>query len=120
MGHRPGRVEAGEPRPGRCRRADAAADDRGVVEDVGDVGMDVAGAERDDRLRGCDLDALAGGGRPAGRLGEHPEQGGLVQAELEVAGADPEDDLLGRDDVAVVECLDRYLGRIATGRGRDR
>ena len=52
------------------------------------------------------VDALAGGRRPAGRLGEHPEDRGLVQAELAVAGADPEDDLLGPDRVAVVERLD--------------
>ena len=33
-----------------------------------------------------------------------------------VAGADPEDDLLGRDPVAVVERLDLRLGRVASAR----
>ena len=52
VGHRPGRRETGQPRPGGRRRADAAAHDRGVIEHVGDVGVDVAGAEADDRLGG--------------------------------------------------------------------
>ena len=58
---------------------------------------------------------VARGGRPAGRLGEHPQDRGLVQAEPAVAGADPEDDLLGPDRVAVVERLDRDLVRVAAG-----
>ena len=45
VGHRAGRGEAGQPGAGRRRGADAAADDRRVVEDVGDVGVDVAGPE---------------------------------------------------------------------------
>ena len=59
MGHRPGRREARQPRSRGGRRADAAADDRRVVEHVGDVRMDVARAEGDDRLRRRGLDALA-------------------------------------------------------------
>src|SRR3972149_3777300 len=52
VGHRPGRIQAGEAGTGRRRRADTAADDRGVVEDVGDVGVNVPGTKREDRLRG--------------------------------------------------------------------
>ena len=117
VGHRAGRRQAGQPGTGRRRRADAAADDRGVVEDVGDVRVDVPGAEADDRIRRGDLDALAGRRRPAGRLGEHPEERGLVQAELAVPRADAQDDLLGRDQVAVVERLELGLARV--GRGED-
>ena len=79
--------EAREPRARGCRRADAAADDRGVVEDVRDVGMDVARAERDHRLRGRGVDALARGRGPAGRLREHPEDRRLVQPERAVSRA---------------------------------
>ena len=56
-----------------------------------------------------------GGGRPAGRLGEHPQERRLVQPEPAVAGADPQDDLLGPDDVAVVERLEPGLGRVGAG-----
>src|SRR3954466_9203621 len=62
-----------------------------------------------------DVDALAGGRCPAGRLGEDPEDRGLVQPELAIPGADPEDDLLRPDPIAVVERLDGGLGRIAVG-----
>ena len=48
--HRARRREAGEAGAGRRRGAHAAADDGGVVERVGDVRMDVARAEADDRL----------------------------------------------------------------------
>ena len=58
---------------------------------------------------------LAGGRGPAGRLGEHPEERRLVQAEPAVARPDPEDDLLGRDAVAVVERLELGLGRVGLG-----
>ena len=85
VGHRPGRVQPGEPRARRRRGADAAADDRGVVQHVRDVRVDVARAEADDRLRRRGLDALAGGGRPSRGLGEHPEHRGLVQRERAVA-----------------------------------
>ena len=112
VGHRAGRVEPGQPGPGRGRGPDAAADDRRVVEDVGDVGMDVARPERDHRPGSGRVDALAGGGRPAGRLGEHPEDRRLVQPEAAVPGADPEDDLLRREGVAVLERLDGQLGRV--------
>ena len=112
MRHRPGRVQPGESSPGRGRRADTAADDRRVVEDVGHVGMDVPGAERDHRSRRGRLDAFVRRGRPAGRLGEHPEDRRLVQAEPAVARADPEDDLLRPERVAVVERLDRDLRRV--------
>jgi hypothetical protein len=36
-------------------------------------------------------------------LGEHPEDRGLVQPDLAISRADPEDDLLGCDRVAVVK-----------------
>ena len=62
-----------------------------------------------------DVDAGAGGGRPAGRLGEHPEEGRLVQPEPAIARPDPQDDLLGLDDVAVVERLEAGLGRVRAG-----
>ena len=58
-----------------------------------------------DRLRRGGLDALAGRGRPACRLGEHAQHGRLVQGKGSVASADPEDDLLGRDEIAVRQCL---------------
>ena len=115
VGHRPRRGEACEPGAGRGGGPDAAADDRGVVEDVGDVRVDVASAERDDGGGRGDVDALAGRGGPAGRLGEHPEDRGLVQAETPIPGVDPEDDLLRRDPVAVVERLDPRLRRVAFG-----
>ena len=56
------------------------------------------------------VDALARGRGPAGRLGEHPEERGLVQAEPAIARPDAEDDLLRRDAVAVVERLEPGLG----------
>ena len=87
VGHRAGRCEAGQARAGRRRGADTAADDRGVVERVGHVRMDVARAERDDRLRRGRVDAFARGGGPARRLGQHPEQRGLVQAEGAISRA---------------------------------
>ena len=105
-------AQAGQPGAGRRRGADAAADDGRVVEVVGHVGMDVAGAEGDDRLRGGDLDALAGGRRPTGALRHEAEDGRLVEPELAVARADAEHDLLGRDGVAVVQRLDHGLVRI--------
>ena len=107
--------EAGEPRSRGCRRADAAADDRGVVEDVRDIGMDVARPERDHRLRGRGVDALARGRGPARRLREHPEDRRLVQGEPAVPRPDPEHDLLGRDPVAVLERVHAGLGWIAGG-----
>ena len=113
--HRAGRREAGQPRAGGCRGPDAAADDRRVVEDVGDVGVDVARPEADHGIRRRGLDAGARRGRPAGGLGEHPEEGGLVQPEPAISGADPEDDLLGLDGVAVVERLEPCLARVGTG-----
>ena len=113
VGHRPGRGETGEPRPGRRRRTDAAADDRRVIEHVGDVRMDMPRPEADHRFRRGDIDDLASGRRPAGRLGEHPEQRRLVQPEPPIAGADPEHDLARPDPVAVIERLDRRLVRIA-------
>ena len=61
------------------------------------------------------LDALARGGRPAGRLGQHPEERRLVQPEPAVPRPDPQDDLLGRDDVAVVERLELRLARVGVG-----
>ena len=94
VGHRPGRGEAGQPGAGRRRRPDAPADDRRVVEDVGDVGVDVPRPEADDGLGRGGVDAFAGGRGPAGRLGEHPEERGLVQAEPAIARPDAEDDLL--------------------------
>ena len=115
MGHRAGRREPGQTRAGRRRGADAAADDRGVVEDVGDVRVDVPRPEADDRLRRRDVDARPGRGRPAGRLGEHPEERRLVQPEPPIAGADAEDDLLRLDHVAVVERLELGLGGIGAG-----
>ena len=57
-------------------------------------------------LRRRGVDALAGRRRPARRLGEHPEHRRLVQRERPVARLDPEDDLLGRDRVAVGQRLD--------------
>ena len=90
-------------------------DDRRVVEDVGDVRVDVASPEADDRIRGRDLDALAGRRRPAGRLGEHPEHRRLVQPEPAIARPDAQDDLLGLHEVAVVERLDRRLDRVGVG-----
>ncbi len=111
VGHRAGRRQPGQPRSGGRRSADATAHDRRVVEDVGDVRMDVTGTEADDRLGGGDVDDLPRGRRPAGRLGEHPEERRLVQPELAIAAADPEDDLLGVDAVAVGQRLDRGLRR---------
>ena len=113
--HRAGRGQAGQSRSGRRRCADAAADDRGVVEDVGDVRVDVPRPEADDRIRRGDLDAFPGGRRPAGRLGEHPEERRLVQPELPIPGPDPQHDLLGRDRVAVGQRLEPGLGRVGTG-----
>ncbi len=117
MGHRPGRGQTGQPGAGRCRGADAATDDRRVVEDVGDVRVDMPGTEADDRLRRRRVHAQAGGTRPAGRLGEHPQERGLVQPEPAVAGADPEDDLLGFDGVAVGQRLEPRL--VGVGSGQD-
>ncbi len=112
MRHRAGRVEAGQAGPGRGRGADAATDDRGIVEDVGDVGMDMASAEGNHRLGRGGVDDLAGRRGPAGRLRQHPEDRSLVQPELAIAGADPEDDLLGADPVTIGERLDVGLGRV--------
>jgi hypothetical protein len=50
MGHRARRCQAGQTRTGRRRRPDAAADDRGVIEHVGDIGVDVPRPEADHRL----------------------------------------------------------------------
>ena len=115
VGHRARRAEAGEAGPGRRRRTDAAADDRGIVEDVGDVGVDVSGPERHDGIRRGRIDALAGRRGPARRLGQHPQDRRLVQPEAAIAGADPEDDLLGGDLVPVVERVDTRLGGVAFG-----
>ena len=74
--------------------------------------MDVAGPEADDRVRRGDVDAGARRGRPAGGLGEHAEERRLVQPELAVASPDAQHDLLGPDDVAVLERLElRLAGR---------
>ena len=78
-------------------------------------GMDVTRPEADDRVGRGRVHALAGGGRPAGGLGEHAEERRLVQPEPPIAGPDPEHDLLGLDDVAVRERLDLRLGRIGAG-----
>ena len=75
-------------------------------------GMDVARPEADDRVRRGDLDALPGRGRPAGRLRQHPEEGGLVQPEPAVPRPDAEHDLLWFDQVAVAERLELGLGRV--------
>ena len=121
MRHRAGRGEPGEPRAGGRRRADAAAHDRRVVEHVGDVRVDVARAEADDRIRRGRVDALARGGRPAGRLGEHAQERGLVQPEPAVAGrGSAARSPCGADAVAVVERLEHASrpGRRRRARGR--
>ena len=111
MRHRAGRSQTSQPCAGRGRGADAPTDDRRVVEDVGDVGMDVPGSEADDRLGRRDVDDLAGRRRPPGRLGEHPQKGCLVQPEPAVPGPDPQDDLPRADTGAVGQGFDRgFLG----------
>ena len=72
----------------------------------------MARAERDDGLRRSGIDHLARGGRPAGRLGHHPEDRRLVQANLAIAGPNAEDHLLWRDRVAVVKGFDLRHGEI--------
>ena len=106
VGHRPGRGQAGKPSSGRRGRADAATHDARVVHLVGDARMDVARAESDDRDRGRGVDDPPCGGRPAGAGGHDAEDRRLVQAEGRVAGADPHDDLLRPEGIAVVERLD--------------
>ena len=101
VGDRPGQAGAG-----RGRGAHAAAHDGGVVEGVGDVRVDVPGAEADDRLRRGRLDALARRVGPAGGLRQHAQDGRLVEAEVAVARPDAHDDLLGREGVAVGERFD--------------
>ena len=56
---------------------------------------------------------LARGGRPASRLGEDAQERGLVQAEVAVARADAQHDLLGLHAIAVAERLDHRLVRLA-------
>ena len=114
--HRAGWGEAGEARARGRRCADAAADDRRVVERVGHLGMDVARAERDDRLRRGRVHALARSRCPAGRLGHDPEQCGLEQAEGAVSRANAQHDFLGRDQIAVAKRLDDRVSRVAVRR----
>ena len=111
--HRAGRGQTSQPCAGRGRGADAPTDDRRVVEDVGDVRMDVAGPEADHGLGRRDVDDLAGCRRPAGRLGEHPQKGRLIQPEPAVPGPDPQDDLARADPGAVGQRFDRGLPGIA-------
>ena len=106
VGHRARRREAGQAGAGRGGGAHAAAHDGRVVERVGDVRVDVPRAEADDGLRRRRLDALARRVGPAGRLGQHAQDGRLVQPEGAVARPDAHDDLLGREGVAVGERLD--------------
>ena len=60
------------------------------------------------------VDAFLRCGGPAGRLREHPEDRGLVQAEGSIVAPDAEHDLLRLEGVAVGERLDGHLtgGRI--------
>ena len=113
MRHRPGRGQSRQPRAGRRRCTDASPDDRGVIEHVGDVGMDVPCPEADHGLGRGDVDDLPGRGGPAGRLRKHPEERGLVQPEPAVARADAQHDLARRDPIAVRERLDLRLRRVA-------
>ena len=82
---------------------DAAAHDRGVVHDVGHVGVDVPCAEGEDRDVARGLDALAGGGGPSGAVGQDAQDGRLVHADAEVGGLDPQGHLAGANVGAFVE-----------------
>ncbi len=108
--HRPGWRQAGQPRTGRRGRADAPADDRGVVHLVRHAGVDVPRPEADDRDRRRRIDDAAGRGRPTGARGQDAEDGRLVQAEGRVARLDAHDDLLAGEAIAVVERLDHRGG----------
>ena len=103
MRHRPRRGEAREPRAGRGRRTDAAADDRGVIHLVGHARMHVPRSEADDRNRIGRVDDPARGRRPSRAAGKDAEDGGFVQAEGRVASGDPHHDLLRLETVPVVE-----------------
>ena len=83
--------------------SDASPDDGGVFHPGADFRVDMPSAEADDRHSvGCGH-ALGRGRGPPRLAAEHSQQRRLVQPELPIGGADPQDDLARLDPIPFVQ-----------------
>ena len=103
MGHGPGCLNAGESGPLRSSASDASPDDGCVFHPGADLRVDMPSAEADNRHPvGCGH-ALGCGRGPPRLAAEHSQQRRLVQPELPVGRADPQDDLARLDPIPFVQ-----------------